>query len=218
MNLNLDAKRILCYGDSNTWGYIPGSGERYSVNIRWTGLLQAKLGESYEVIEEGLNGRTTVHDDPDTGRIGKSGKTYLLPCLESQNPFDIIVVMLGTNDAKVKFNRTSKQIVEGLEELTVIIKDRAKNKAGNTPQIIIVSPPHVNENVEGAGEKYKGSEDKLSILAEEYKKLAEREGCLFVNIASHVIPSQKDGLHLEPESHRRIAEVLASKIQSLNLQ
>ena len=126
--------------------------------------------------------------------------------------------MLGTNDAKVKFNRTSKQIVEGLEELTVIIKDRAKNKAGNTPQIIIVSPPHVNENVEGAGEKYKGSEDKLSILAEEYKKLAEREGCLFVNIASHVIPSQKDGLHLEPESHRRIAEVLASKIQSLNLQ
>src|SRR3989338_4272861 len=136
MNLNSNTKKIICYGDSNTWGCIPDSVERYSVGVRWTGLLQKMLGEDYEVIEEGLNGRTTVLDDPQVERIGKNGKTYLLPCLESQNPLDMVVVMLGTNDTKAKFNRTPQQIAEGLEELIRIIKDRAKDKAGKVPQII----------------------------------------------------------------------------------
>ena len=94
-------KRILCIGDSNTWGYIPGSGERYEKNVRWTGKLAQMLGENYEVIEEGMNGRTTAFTDKI--EPGTAALDYLYPCLISQFPLDYIIVMLGTNDTKTRY-------------------------------------------------------------------------------------------------------------------
>ena len=52
--------RILCYGDSNTWGYIPLTEKRYPPEVRWTGRLQRLLGPDYQVLEDGLSGRTTI--------------------------------------------------------------------------------------------------------------------------------------------------------------
>ena len=89
-------KTILCYGDSNTYGLMPDSPDRYPRDVRWTGILQKKLGEDYYVIEEGLSGRTTLWDDPIEEH--KNGKKYLLPCLETHKPLDLVVIMLGTND------------------------------------------------------------------------------------------------------------------------
>lgn len=103
MNTNVNAKRVLCFGDSNTWGYIPASGKRHPVGIRWTTLLQEKLGSDFEVIEEGLNSRTTDMNDPK--HVGKNGLAYLRPCLETHDPIDLIILMLGTNDMKERFNR-----------------------------------------------------------------------------------------------------------------
>ena len=94
-------KRILCFGDSNTWGWNPANKERFDENSRWTGILKNKLGENYDIIEEGLNGRTTVWDDPIEGY--KNGKKHLPSCLESHRPLDIVVLMLGTNDLKSRF-------------------------------------------------------------------------------------------------------------------
>ena len=95
-------RRILCFGDSNTWGYDPATGERFDEQTRWTGVLQAALGGDYTVIEEGLNGRTTVWDDPIEGH--KNGHEYLVPCLETHRPLDLVVLMLGTNDLKRRFS------------------------------------------------------------------------------------------------------------------
>ena len=90
--------RILCYGDSNTWGYIPGSDhKRYSKQERWTGILSEMLGDSYEVIEEGLNSRTLISNDTRSGKEGRNGFDYLLPCLDSHDPIDLVIIMLGTN-------------------------------------------------------------------------------------------------------------------------
>jgi lysophospholipase L1-like esterase len=86
-------KRILCYGDSNTWGYDPVTQERFDKNERWTGQLSQMLGGNYDVIEEGLNGRTTVWDDPIEGY--KNGRDYLIPCLESHKPLDLVIILLG---------------------------------------------------------------------------------------------------------------------------
>ena len=97
-------KTILCYGDSNTYGLKPDSSQRYPRDVRWTGILQKKLGEDYYVIEEGLSGRTTLWDDPIEEH--KNGKTYLLPCLESHSPINLVVLMLGTNDLKTRFSLT----------------------------------------------------------------------------------------------------------------
>src|SRR6056297_2207238 len=112
-------KRILCYGDSNTWGYVPLTGERYDETVRWTMLLQEKLGGDYKIIEEGLNGRTTVLDDP--LEPGRNGLTYLGPCVQSQSPLDLVVLMLGTNDLKRRFSLAPEEIAMGLEKLVLAI-------------------------------------------------------------------------------------------------
>nr|MDQ3302571.1 hydrolase [Actinomycetota bacterium] len=88
-------KTVLCYGDSNTWGSNPETGERFAPHVRWPGVLAWELGDGFCVIEEGLPGRTTVRDDPIEG-AHKNGRTYLRACLESHKPLDLVTVMLGT--------------------------------------------------------------------------------------------------------------------------
>ena len=127
-------KTILCYGDSNTYGLKSDLVSRYPRNVRWTGILQEKLGSEYYVIEEGLGGRTTVWDDPVEDY--KNGKKYLLPCLDSHKPLDLVIIMLGTNDLKSRFSVTPFDIGASMENL-VKIRCRsgfsaAENFAGNT--------------------------------------------------------------------------------------
>ena len=111
-----NAKRILIFGDSNVWGDIPLQvGTRLPDNVRWTGVLQNMLGNDYEVIEEGLIGRTTNVDDPFPGFEDKNGKDYLFPCLRSQIPLDYVILLLGSNDFKKVFNRTAKDVAKGYE-------------------------------------------------------------------------------------------------------
>ena len=100
---------ILCYGDSNTYGYIPaGGGKRYDEDTRWTCRLQNQLGKEYHVIEEGCSGRTTDVDDPDAP--WKNGMSGLLISLHSHKPIDMIILMLGTNDLKTVFHRDAETI------------------------------------------------------------------------------------------------------------
>src|SRR6478672_7408743 len=113
MTTNPDAKRILCFGDSNTWGRIPHVPGRYPVNVRWTGRLQKLLGDNFEIIEEGLGSRTT--DLNYAKKPGRNGRAYLTPCLDSHNPLDVVVIMLGTNDAKIEFNRNAQDIALAVE-------------------------------------------------------------------------------------------------------
>src|SRR3989344_6232248 len=147
MNTNSEAKRILCYGDSNTWGYMPAKATRYSIDQRWTGILQKSLGEEFEVIEEGTNSRTTDLDDPK--HFGKNGAEYLIPCLESHFPLDFVVLMLGTNDLKERFNRNSERVARGIQKLLTIIKKTAEDEEEKLPKIILICPPIIDESVKG---------------------------------------------------------------------
>jgi len=213
MNTNPNAKRILCYGDSNTWGRIPGITKRYPINLRWPGISQQLLEDAYEIIEEGLSSRTTTIDD--TKHIGKNGKTYLVPCLETHNPIDIVILFLGTNDIKERFNRNPKQIRAGIEELIKLIKGYAWNNDNKPPRIILVSPTIVDEAVPGVQEKYKGAQVKSEQLGKEYAELAKKYNLEFVDAAKIVLPSKKDGYHLEPNSHKKLAEAFREKISKL---
>ena len=95
---------IVAFGDSNTWGSIPAEGARYSPGVRWPGVMARELGTGYQVIEEGLRGRTTVFDDPD--EPGRNGFVYFAPCLLSHAPLDLVIIALGCNDCKAKFGAT----------------------------------------------------------------------------------------------------------------
>ncbi len=114
-------KRIVCFGDSNTWGYDPVNHTRYDESTRWTMVLQSLLGEEYQLIEEGQNGRTIANPDPwEWGT--KCGLDYALPMIETHNPFDLLIIMLGSNDLKKKFSLPAPDIAGSLQNM--LMKDQ----------------------------------------------------------------------------------------------
>ena len=136
---------VLCYGDSNTYGYVPETGMRYPKNVRYPGRLQMLVGDDYSVIEEGCNGRTTIYDDPVDG--WKNGRVYLKPCLNSHKPVDIVILMLGSNDLKATFHLTAEEIAEGAAKLVDVIRSFTEEKQGFIPKIILVSPPQIGKGI-----------------------------------------------------------------------
>lgn len=209
-------KTVLCYGDSNTYGFNPENGLRYPKAVRWTGRLQQLLGEDYSVIEEGCNGRTTVFEDPVEG--WKRGIDYLRPCLNTHKPTDVVILMLGTNDLKELFEASAEDVARGAEAVVDVIQSFTVEKQGFAPVIILVSPPEIGENVVmsafSSSFGLRAAQESRK-LAGYYKDVAERKECLFLNAAQYIKASEADYVHLGPEGHAVLAEMLSSIIKSL---
>ncbi len=211
MNTNPNAKRILCFGDSNTYGRVPGPERlRFPANVRWTGVLQNSLGEDYEVIEEGLGGRNTMIEDPEN--LDRNGLNYLLPCIESHIPIDFLVVCLGTNDLKEKYDLSAEQIASNLDKLLQRALERFQENQSFQPEVIVMSPPLVDESVETTQERYKGAEAKSKLLGSLYSKVAEKHQAKFIDLSVLVQPSKGDGYHLDADAQTKVAQELASLI------
>ena len=143
-------KRILCFGDSNTWGYNGIDESRFDENTRWTRLLQQHLGEDYEIIEEGLPGRTASIDDPI--QEGMNAYDYIHPCLKSHSPLDLVIIMLGTNDAKERFNLTSFNIAQGIVRLThlqALTQDLNVSFLDLKDKVTMAAPDYTHLNKDG---------------------------------------------------------------------
>ncbi|MDO4942124.1 MAG: SGNH/GDSL hydrolase family protein [Lachnospiraceae bacterium] len=208
--------KVLCYGDSNTYGFNPVSGLRYPKSIRWTGRLQQKLGGHYEVIEEGCNGRTTVFEDP--FEPWKNGMSYLYACLNSHKPIDIVTLMLGSNDLKTVYHASAEEIARGAEELVCAMQSFMMEKQGFCPKIILMAPPVIGEDIERSpfGMSFdKSAVERSKNFGELYRKAAERQKCYFFNTADYIQSSKEDCLHLTPESHAVLADNLARYILAI---
>ena len=204
---------VLCYGDSNTYGYNPSNGFRYPPDVRWTGRLQRLLGEGYHVVEEGCNGRTTVYDDPLEG--WKNGIDYLKPCLNSHKPVDIVILMLGSNDLKEVFHASPEDIANGAAELVKVIREFTQEKQGFIPRILLVSPAEIGEGITHSpfyGSFYENAIGRSREFPKWYQKVAEEYGCEFLDAAEYVRPSRLDSLHFTAEGHAALAEALADAI------
>ncbi len=205
-------KKILCYGDSNTRGYIPGSGERFPRDVRWTGALRRELGERYEIIEEGLDGRTTVWDDPIEGY--KNGKSYLIPCLESHQPIDLVVMMLGTNELKMRFSLSAYDIAEGIRVLVDVIHKSETGHNGGPPKFLLMAPPPIAKLTDFA-EMFEGAEAKSRRFAEHYRRIAEEQGCEFFDTSEVIVSSDIDGIHFEASEHQKLGKAVAELVREI---
>lgn len=196
--------RILCIGDSNTWGYMPGSGKRYEKEVRWTGRIAQALQQEYEVVEEGMNGRTTAFTD----RIepGTCALDYLYPCLISQFPLDYIIIMLGTNDTKIRYGVNAVEIGYGIDEVLLQIEDVCRRKSQN-PVKIVIAPAKLYPKPEWI-EFSEESCRKAIQLTEEYRQIAAIHKAHFLS-AAEILDEKcigSDGIHFTEEGHRRLAE------------
>jgi len=205
--------RILCYGDSNTWGFRPEKPfTRFPHNVRWTGVLRLLMGDGYEIIEEGLNGRTTVWDDPFGDH--KNGKTYLPPCLESHSELDLVIIMLGTNDLKAHFNLTPADVAQGLKALYTIVKSSGAGRQGAAPDLLIVSPPPLGKLTLLAG-AYGDAPEKSLNLAMQIELITRLFGCHFMDAGEIVTSSPIDGVHWEADQHECFALAVSEKIRAI---
>ncbi len=219
MNTNPNAVKILCYGDSNTWGQKPDRSGRFPADVRWTGILQNQLGDDYYVVEEGLGGRTINLDRED--RVGRNGKTYLTPCLLSHNPIDVVIIMLGTNDLKTYFDTTPDSIKRGLSGLVDDIHEHAANRDQKPPKIIIMSPIHINPGAPRFKEFYTDFYDEKSgprsqELPGIIKQLCGERELLFVDAANYAEVGE-DGLHMTHKSHTNLAKAISETVKNIEL-
>ena len=198
---------ILCYGDSNTWGYTPGTGERFPWNRRWPGILQHSLGKTFYIIEAGLNGRTTAFDDP--CKAGCNGLTSLCSVLESCPLLNMIILMLGTNDLKYHLNVSASETARGIERLVEIIEATSARATRDPPKILIVSPPGIDASSLRSGTLFEGALEKVSEFPRLFAEVADKKKCQFLDAAHFVNPSPVDGVHLDAQGHVRLAGVIA---------
>lgn len=214
MNTNTSVKRIMVFGDSLSWGYEPGSKHRrFGADVRWPGKLQQLLGNGYEVIEENLNSRGIENGDPRPGKEGRRALDYIEACLDSQDPLDRVIVLLGTNELKHEMGMTAEAVGESMERLLNIILTRPSQFRGTTPNVTLLSPPIINEDTEycRSGDKYVGATEKSKQLVEVYENLTTKLGIGFVSLSS--INVGVDGIHIDADEHAKVAELV---YQSLN--
>jgi len=202
-------KTILCYGDSNTWGYDPETGSRFPYEVRWTSVMASLLLDQARVIVEGLNGRTTVFEDPI--EPGRNGLSYLMPALVSHMPLDAVVIMLGTNDTKHRFGNIAIDIASGMKRLVQTIREGSYGPDGKDPVVGIVAPACVNEWVEDG--PFTGAHAISIGLASEYRNIADEMGCAFFDASQHVYCKMPDGIHLDAESHGILGKRLAQWVK-----
>lgn len=199
-------KRILCYGDSLTFGEIPNIIDTIRYEKRWTNVLANNVKDTFEVIEEGLSSRTTNLED--NAREGRNGLTYYAPCLLSHVPLDYVVLMLGTNDLKEKYNRTPEEIAETF----LLYKQKTEEVATYwniaPPKIILIAPPTVKEDFIPPEWGFKGAEMKGRQLPSLYKAVAEKIEAVFIDANEIVETSKKDGAHWDEDMNIKFGEYL----------
>jgi lysophospholipase L1-like esterase len=209
-------KSILCYGDSNTWGCIPLAGpdpaSRFPPATRWPGVLRSELGDGYWIVEAGLNGRTTVWDDPLEPH--RNGRKLLLPTLLTHQPLDLVIIMLGTNDLKRRLNASAAEIAEGAGMLADIVASSGCGPSGGAPQTLLVCPPSIAE-VDQLDDEFEGGEEKSRQLAGHFAAIAEARSCAFLDAGSVISSSDVDGIHLEEPEHERLGLAVAEQVRLL---
>lgn len=205
-------KRILCFGDSNTWGHDPVKQDRFDADTRWPRVLGQALGRDYEVIEEGLGGRTTVWDDPIEGY--KNGREYLVPCLESHRPLDLVIILLGTNDLKKRFSLSAYDIAQGAGVLVRVAQVSQSGREGKGPPVLLLAPPPTAALTEYA-EMFEGAGEKSRKFAAHYQRVAKELGCAYLDTAGVIVSSPLDGIHFEGGEHRKLGKAVAAKVKEL---
>jgi len=198
---------IVAYGDSNTWGYDPAAAQRFAPDVRWTGIMQNALGPRFKVIEEGLNGRTTVLDDPIEPH--RNGLTYLTPCLLSHAPLDLIIISLGCNDLKHRFWLTPGDIALGAERLVLTAKSLGVGPNDAPPEVILAAPPPVVE-LTAFADMFEGALQKSRELGARYAAVAKLHGVGFIDAGAHIHCSPLDGIHYEADQHAILGRAMAA--------
>jgi lysophospholipase L1-like esterase len=204
-------RTVLCFGDSNTWGADPAGPDRFPRDIRWPGRLARALGEEWEVISEGLNGRTATLDSPVAE--GRNGLTYLLPCLHSHAPLDLVVIYLGTNDAGDRYSLPAEDVASAVGRLVRVVRTSEAGPGGSAPAVLVVCPPPFGRlDPEGS---FAHAGEKSRRLGRRFAEMCQLLDCELLDLDGIAAYSDLDGIHLDAEGHAAVAIGVEERVRRL---
>ncbi|MDR3174601.1 MAG: GDSL-type esterase/lipase family protein [Treponema sp.] len=219
-------ERILVYGDSISWGYVPvtvpsPAPDRYPFNERWTGILEVELGKKYTVVEEALNGRTagvdtfSAVDDSIHQYANINGRPPFFSILRSHEPLTLVIIMLGTNDTRRAANQSLSQIGASLTELIKIAQLGAR--LSPRPKVLVIAPPPGQKaQNESFNASFEGSYELAKQLGDEFKRVAQAEGVYFLDAADYIpVADGSDGIHLTVEGNKLLGKAVAVKVKEI---
>lgn len=209
-------KDILIYGDSLTWGIIPMTRKRFPFHERWPGVLENKLNAGsrrVRIIEDSLNGRRTVLDDP--FKAGRNGLVGLAQRIEIHSPLALVILMLGTNDLQSTHTFNAWHASQGIAALIDAIRKAPIEPGMPSPPILLIAPPAIRNPRGPLAPKFMGGDDKCVGLPEAYSETAKALGCSFFDAGTVTSSSNMDGIHLDLEQHLALGEAIAPVVSSL---
>ena len=220
-----EPQRVLVFGDSNGWGWVPIEEgvptTRHAPEDRWPEVMQAELGDSYEVVVDALSGRTTDVDDPTAPMDGAAlnGAEYLPAAIAAHLPLDLVVIMLGTNDTKAQFGRTPFRIALGAGHLVETVQASGDMFGGgwydyDAPEVLLVAPPPMGPQTVFS-ETFEGDVGvaRSEGLAPAYQAVAEAAGARFFDAGSAISTDGVDGVHFTAEAQRTLGEAMAEQVR-----
>lgn len=206
-------KSILCYGDSNTWGYVPaGDGARFASHVRWPGALSKLLRTEYRITEEGLCGRTTCLDDPLSLDIELNGLKMIGAVLSTHKPLDFVIILLGTNDLKCRYSFPACDIAEGVELLARAASRPEFGHNGRGPDVLAICPPSIWEVEANFGAIFRGGREKSQELRHAFRQMSARANLPVLYAEDFIHSDPADGIHLSAESHGILGQEVAKWI------
>jgi len=207
------SKKILCYGDSLTWGFNPKDGTRFPYEQTWPGVMEKSLGKNYRVITEALVGRTTCWDLPYAPY--RSGKEYLPMLLESHSPLDLVIIMLGVNDLMKLCGKTADESAWGL--LAIIRMAMTSLWGAPIPKVLIVAAPVPSVMSDFNKMGFDGKQEEITKLASHQKIVSKEALCEFLDSNEYIKVSGGDGLHPHPDQYKILGEAIAEKVKGLKI-
>ncbi len=209
-------RHILVYADSLSWGIIPLTRQRLSFAQRWPGVMELSLeaaGDKVRVIEDCLNGRRTVWEDP--FKPGRNGLQGLAQRVEIHSPLSLVILMLGTNDFQSMHPHNAWHAAQGIAALVTEIRSAPIEPGMPVPPVLVVAPPPIEAPKGPIAPKFAGGEAKCAGLAEAYAQVCQTLGCHFFDAGSVVTSSKVDGVHLDAAQHLVLGQALAPVVTPL---
>jgi lysophospholipase L1-like esterase len=212
-------QQILVYADSLSWGIVPLTRNRLPFDARWPGVMENRLnaqGAAVRVIEDCLNGRRTVWEDP--FKPGRNGLEGLAQRIEIHSPLALVILALGTNDFQSMHPHNAWHSAQGIARLVAAIREAPIEPGMPVPSVLVVAPPPIQRPRGPIAPKFAGGEAKCAGLAEAYRDVASAAGCAFFDAAEVTPSSRVDGVHLDADQHVKLGTALAEVVRPLLAQ